>query len=341
MLPLKFCKQTFLSSVGRAKQPVTQAQQTYVQPCVINNQPHIIYPRGLATTSPLLFQQLSGYFLAQGYQLKEDQRYRDSASQYAARRRAWAPIVLFTVGLFFESSVNADVEIDITDRSDLDHTQVELNIISNEPIRQQIREELHVSPFLDRIEDSSLKNRSAQVLFDILISRYQASDSDPAYITSDLQTIAEYFSSFPEVITLFNSIKDANWTLVYDENNWTTIASGNAVNIDKTEIHFNTRSAAQLRLNDSCKQNPVCIASPADALLHELLHVHSIFNDTENFLAQGGMNQVLYPYQHERNIIHQERQLYKKMSSQDDIKRPYRHSHAGRIVKANCATCIK
>ena len=161
------------------------------------------------------------------------------------------------------------------------------------------------------------------------------------YIADDLKKIADYYSQYSEVISLLQAIKNKNWSLKFDQHNWTTIASGNAFEVGKAEVHINTRSAAQLRLNDCCKENPVCIASPADALLHELLHVHAMFNDSKTFIKHGGMNQVLYPYQHERHIIKQERQLNKNMSASDGIKRPYRHSHTGRIVKANCSTCIK
>ena len=61
----------------------------------------------------------------------------------------------------------------------------------------------------------------------------------------------------------------------------------------------------------------------------------------EEFIAQGGMNNVLYPYKHEYSVIDAERELYARMSTQDKIKRPQRREHTGRIVKARCPTCIK
>ena len=315
--------------------------QTYVHPCVIDKQPHIVYPRGLETGSPHLFQQLKDYFSRLGYQLKEDQRNQQSKNIHASKRRAWAPIILFTAGLIFESTAKADIEINIDNVSQLNNSQIELNLINNNSIRQQIKKELNIDPNFEEIEIPTLKQRTAIVLHKILSSRYQPHANDPEHIQQDLKKMADYYSSYPEVVSLFHALKNANWSLVFDEENWTTIASGNIASIEKAEVHFNTRSAAQLRLNDSCKQNPVCIASPADALLHELLHVNSMFNHTEKFIAQGGMNGVLYPYQHERNIIGQERNLYQRMTEVDDVKRPYRHNHSGRIVKANCATCIK
>jgi hypothetical protein len=111
--------------------------------------------------------------------------------------------------------------------------------------------------------------------------------------------------------------------------------------VDKAVIHFNTRAAAQLLLNRQCTDNPVCIASPADALLHELLHAHSMLVDTAQFIDEGGMNNVLYPYEHEYAVIDAERKLYASMSRRDDIKRPQRTDHTGRTVLARCPICIK
>ena len=326
-------------SISHSRMP--QFIQAYVRPCIINEQAHIIYPRGLSETDPQLFRQLSHYYSSRGYLLKEDQRTESENNSSQNKRRSWAPVILFTAGLLFESSAQADIEIDIDDHSALNQQKNELQLISNHSILSDIRDELNISPLVIKIENATLKGRTATALYKVLISHYQLRTSDPKYIKEDLKKMADYYSNYPEVVSLFAAINDKNWQLNFDENNWTTIASGNMINIEQAEVRFNTRSAAQLRLNDSCKQNPVCIASPADALLHELLHVHSIFNNTETFLAQGGMNNVLYPYQHERTIIKQERELYKKMSNNDGIKRPYRHSHAGRIVKANCSTCIK
>lgn len=315
--------------------------QTYVHPCVINNQAYIVYPRRLPKDSPQIFEQLSQYFSNMGYKLKEDQRHKIDGTPHSFKRRAWVPIILFSAGLFFESSAQADIEINIDEHSPVDKQQVELKLISNSPILSDIRAQLDISFPPTQHNDQHLKKSTSDVLFNMLRTRYRNDNRAPAYIFSDLKKIAEYYSHYPEVVSLFNAIKERNWTLKFDNDNWTTIASGNVFEIETAEIHFNTRSAAQLRLNDSCEQNPVCIASPADALLHELLHVHSMFNDSRTFIAQGGMNSALYPYQHESSIINQERELYKKMSSLDGMKRPSRYSHAGRIVKANCSTCIK
>ena len=190
-------------------------------------------------------------------------------------------------------------------------------------------------------EKIKIKSELAKSLFETLRDRYKKQKSDPNYIINDLKEIANYYNDFPESVSLIEALKSKSWELSFDENSWVTTGSGNVMQVDKATIHFNTRSAAQLRLNNGCDDNPVCIASPADALLHELLHTHSMLVNGEEFIAQGGMNNVIYPYEHEYSVIGKERKIYASMSSQDNVKRPQRREHTGRTVKANCPTCIK
>lgn len=312
----------------------------YVHPCVINNLPHIVYPRGLQEKSPDLFFQLTRYYHNKGYILKEDQRSEKFSNKYKNQRQKWAPILLFTASLIFESSAFADIEIDINkDASFQKQQNIELKLISNNEIRQQIQHSVNLASNVKK--EVHIKSELAQSLFDELKNRYQKQKTDPEYIVEDLKEIANYYSDFSESVGLINALKDKNWMLSFDEHNWVTTGSGTMFQVDKAVIYFNTRSAAQLRLNNGCTNNPVCIASPADALLHELLHVHSMLVKSEEFITQGGMNNVLYPYKHEYAVIDAERELYASMSTQDNIKRPQRREHTGRIVKANCPTCIK
>ena len=311
----------------------------YVHPCVINKQPYIVYPRGLIEKSPHLFSKLARYYQNKGYTLKEDQRSDKCSDKFKNERRKWVPVVLFTASLLFESTVFADIELQVNEGSSLENShQVALQLIPTSTILNEIKS--HVPPNKLK-EDVRIKSSFAQSIFEILNVRYQKQKSDPDYIVDDLKLIANYYSDFPESISLLTELKNKNWTLVFDENNWLTTGSGNMLQVDKAVIHFNTRSAAQLRLNNGCKDNPVCIASPADALLHELLHAHSMLVKSDEFISQGGMNNVMYPYKHEYAVIGAERQLYAKMSMYDDIKRPQRREHIGRTVKAHCPTCIK
>lgn len=312
--------------------------QVYVHPCVINNQPHIVYPKGLPAQQPKLFQSLQDYYQRKGYALKEDQRRANSTHQHTHERRRWAPILLFTAELMFDGAAFADTNN--TKQEQVAHTdhQVELLLVSA-PTNQLPNELPALLPQQAKLKaiDSAAANR----IYDLLQHRYKKNDSDPDYILNDFREIANYYSGFPEVIKILESLNNKNWQLVYDEHSWVTVASGNVFKVNNVSVHFNTRSAAQLKMYNRCKENPVCIASPADALLHELLHTQSMLVRTDEFLAQGGMNAVMYPYKHEYAIIDAERKLYANMSSRDAIKRPQRIDHTGRLVKAQCATCIK
>jgi len=174
----------------------------------------------------------------------------------------------------------------------------------------------------------------------ILSQHYLVRASDPHYIKQDINSMANYYSQFPDVISLLLSIKDKSWLLVYTDKNWTTSVEGSRLNIEHAIVSFNTRSASKLKFNNSCNNNPVCIASPADALLHELLHVKSMFLDSNEFIAQGGMNQHRYPVQHEHTILQEERVLYRSMTKLDNTKRPYRNEHQGKAISAQCVICI-
>lgn len=311
-----------------------------VHPCVIGNKPYIVYPRGLEQSSPQLFRNLSNHFRKQGYQLKEDQRRENKAGQFKHNRRKWAQVILFTTSLLFESAAFADFEIDLHLHSsaELANRGVQVVMVTNSDIRNRISQQINSSntPF-----ETVVVSSKAKALSDILISRYQQKEGDPAYIKNDLKKMANYYSEYPETVKLFNELKDKDWEIVFDEDNWVTTASGNILKVDNATIHFNTRMAAQLKLNKSCAENPVCIASPADAFLHELLHVHSLLVGSDGHLKQVATNNMLYPYQHEYGVIGQERTLYAAMSEQDNLKRPLRSDHTGRNVKASCPTCIK
>lgn len=330
----------WLNSARNSQVVSSPVSHAFVHPCVINGLPHIVYSRGLQKKSPELFTKLTQHYEGKGYVLKEDQRSDGFSNKYKNERKKWAPLFLFTASLIFESSAFADMEVDVNELASLQNQQnVELQLISNRSIREQIKVSVANSEIFN--SKTKIKSTLAQFLFDEFNKRYHRQEQDPDYIINDLKEIANYYSDFPESVRLIKDLEDKNWILSFDENNWVTTGSGSMLNVDKAVIHFNTRSAAQLRLNNGCADNPVCIASPADALLHELLHAHSMLVNSEEFIAQGGMNNVMYPYQHEYAVIDAERHLYANMSSQDKVKRPQRREHTGRTVKARCPTCIK
>lgn len=316
-------------------------QHVYLHPCVINDAPCIVYPFGLKNKSPKFYQKLKQHFSDKGYSLKEDQR-SDSKKQTPNQdRRRWMPILLFTASMLYESdalSNNTLNEINVQSSNANQH-HIELNLIPSN--NGNDKNNKFIIEAITNQKAQTLKSHTATTLYNILRNHYDKQKTDPEFVQSDLKEMANYYTQFPEVISLITSLKQKEWTLRYDENTWSTVASGSALQIDKATIHFNTRSAAKLKLQNSCTENPVCIASPADALLHELLHTHSMLIKTTEFIEQGGMNRFRYPFKHEYAVIKAEKNLYAKMSKQDGIKRPRRNEHTGRKIIASCVTCIK
>jgi len=181
-----------------------------------------------------------------------------------------------------------------------------------------------------------------EIIENILLEHYLASDDEPEHLQADIIQMARYLSQYPEAVELILSLADQAWKLRYAENTFETEVRGNAFQIKAVDIRFDSRAAAKLRSHRSCETRAnACIASPADALLHELLHARSALLEPRKFIAQGGMNSVLYPYAHEYDVIQKENQLYKAMSDKDGIMRPQRHRHAGKLVASSCSFCIQ
>jgi len=312
--------------------------QVRIHPCVIGGEPHYVYPRGLRDSSPLLYDKLVQYASERGYRLKEDQRRHDTGAPSHLERRKWAPVMLFTVSLLFGGRVFAGLrQTQPVQEPSLNH-QIVLRFIPKPRSLSRLRYEDDSPPAKTASQgDPDI----ARQLFAILDSHYQRKPADPNFVRDDLRQIADYYSRFPEVVALLQPLKNRNWDLAYDPDNWDTVGIGSLMEVYKAVIHFNTRTAAQLLLNRKCRDNPICIASPADALLHELLHTHSMLVDSENFIEQGGMNTVIYPYAHEYAILDAERKLYASMSDIDGIRRPQRLEHTGHAIYAQCPVCIK
>ncbi len=173
-----------------------------------------------------------------------------------------------------------------------------------------------------------------------LLEHYIPTNNEPAYFKSDLKKIAAYYSQFPDAIYLIASIKDKPWQVSYAEKRSTTRAIGSSLDVKKADVFIDTRAAMQAKKGRKCIGRRVCISSPADILLHELLHVSLMLNGRQ-FILDGGMQKFMYPYIHEQRVIKLESELYKRMSAIDKIKRPYRNQHQGKYIFSSCALCIK
>lgn len=316
-------------------------QDITLKPCVINNKSCIVYPKGLEHSAPEFFAKLRNFVNNNSISLKEDRR-KKNVNKHSSERRCWMPVLILSASMLFENTALAsayEAAINLIPQNEVS-TEVELRLISKtqNPIQQKSQEKIQKKQFDKTLV---LHSQTARNIYEIFKNHYVRQIKDPKYIDSDLKEIANYYSFFPEAITLISSLKQKNWTLIYDKDIWSTIAKGGVLQVNEATIHFNTRSAAKLKLHSSCKENPVCIASPADALLHELLHTQSMLINTEEFISQGGMSTNFYPWKHEFAIIKKENALYASMSKSDTQKRPQRNEHFGRKIVTSCATCIK
>lgn len=191
----------------------------------------------------------------------------------------------------------------------------------------------------DAGEVSGSDREDSRYLRKLLQSRYQHHADDPDYVAADLSRMADYYARFPEVIGIFRSIDERRWTLKYRQKRWFTRPSGSARRLRGITVYFDPRTGGQVIKNRKCKDRPICRLSPADTFLHEMLHVRAMLLEFEKYVRQGGMGEVVYPLQHEYDVIHQERVLLKKMSRQDGRKRPSRTRHRGKAIAVSCVTC--
>lgn len=221
------------------------------------------------------------------------------------------------------------------------HQQVHLHAInpSNAVIEKPIDPDVSALQSLRGLEPHPARTGFIR---SVLLDHWQQTSNDPPSLMQDLEKMASYFSQFPQVHALFKALDAQDWSLRYGDKTFETKIEGKNMAIENIEVVFDPRSAAQFRFNKACDvKKPYCIASPADVLLHELLHVRSILANPQEFIASGGLSNMLYPYEHERNTIESERKLYRAMSAHDEQARPLRNEHSGRHVLVACVTCIQ
>lgn len=313
----------------------------FVHPCVIQGRETLVHAHDLAQRDPTFYQQLQDYAEANHYALVADRRTSDKPDQHG-RRRAWLPVIILSMGL------NAAVAAEKPSAHGGFNNQQGQSVLSLfQPSDDNIANPAVFNESLDKPQTDHFQyefspTEDSEVIERILLDHYRAAASDPAHVKADLIQISRYLSQYPEAVSLITSLADQHWQLSHADNTFETEVRGNALQVHAVTIKFDSRTAAKLRSHRSCEtQANACIASPADALLHELLHAHSALLETKTFVAQGGMGSALYPYAHEYDVIKKENQLYRAMSMRDGIDRPQRHRHAGKLVASSCSFCIR
>lgn len=142
-----------------------------------------------------------------------------------------------------------------------------------------------------------------------------------------LVNIADYIDTYPAASSLFDDIRDKDWIIAYKPDAMVTV-SRYAMSHLSSVIYFDYSVGAVMGEGEDQG-----VASPTDALLHEMLHVREI---TPRLMINRGKK---YPLRHELAVISLERQLYRSMDSVDDRKRPQRYTHSGTTFRATCVTC--
>lgn len=307
-----------------------------VHPCVINCVPSLVHHPDLEREDQGLFRFLQALASRSGFQLRCDRRHCNEATAKNQRgwkhRKKWIPVILLSAGMMlpklsYASEVPlASIKAFMTNLSSAD---------IQKPSDLGVRNPLASEPFTEAQEDWQKK------IAGILTDHWQPGENDPENMVEKISALANYYSQFPEVRRLLVALSDLPWHMQYSKNRYLTEVFGTQKAVHSARIYFDPASAAQLQFSDSCiESSPVCVASPADVLLHELLHVHQVFVDPVRFIAQTAAAKGSYPHAHEEKTIELEQQLYRSMSSVDNLQRPSRSAHVGRSVAVRCFTCI-
>lgn len=298
--------------------------------CNINGSACIIYPRHLARTDPKMFFDLEAFASRNGLQLIQERRSIQTPIG-KNKRRPWLPVLLLT---FTTATVFAEPQ---------PSTYWQQSLAMATEINGEFLQETDVerTPKASQ-EDNSPPVRESEDIFNILRNHYQTQVDDPFTLEEELRRLASYYARFPPVVQLFNQLADAPWTLKYERRSFRTEVTGNSLKVEQATVFFDPKFGARLKFQSSCREKiPYCVASPADALLHEMLHLKTILLNTTEYIASGALGGLIYPFEHERETIAMENTLYRAMTAVDGLPRPIRSGHTGRYVMVACATCIE
>ena len=125
----------------------------------------------------------------------------------------------------------------------------------------------------------------------ILTKMWVKTSSDPVTMATDIQELAAYIAQQPHAYELLTSLEKQPLRMRYRANDFSTQVRGDHFSVRSVTIHFDPNSAAVLGVSDHCRLDVShCVASPADAFLHELLHAYHI-------------HPFQYPKEYDRELI--------------------------------------
>ncbi len=325
----------------------------YLHPCIIDGQAALVCQAGLSQLAPVAYNELIK--ICQNYNVYLKQDARSSDQQISVNRRSQTALVLgFCLGMLSAPTLARDTGFDGLKQKQQVSSQLlaKSGHISAQLMQKNGKKVIslrHVRPpsaeaVLEAYKQKkSLQAVDAQAEYKIhrfLKQAYLHQAGDPAGIKADLQKIAAYYAKFPQVIELIEQLSQKKVLLKYKKSHWQAQALGTQYSVDQVTVFFDTRIGAQLWLHQDCHASPACHITPADALLHELLHAKLMIVDSEEFIRNGGMKPTLYLFDHEKQVIAEENALYTQMTEQDGLVRPIRKRHSGDLHFASCALCL-
>lgn len=325
----------------------------FLHPCVIEGKAALVCRGKLSRNAPASFSALQAIADEFDLYVKEDTRQQTLDCKQPNRRKSLALVLSFYIGMLGTSRLVTANELTSTPAGTVIaglsvpiHTlQTSVSIDkTGQPVLHLKKSPRPAASEMRKIYDHHKHNLQTQAgneefIHHFLRTAYQPEDSDPAHIAGDMANIAHYFAQYPQTVELISALSGKNLQLKYKADNWQTQAWGNENGIDRVTIFFDTQIAAKFVTGSDCELNPACNISPADALLHELLHAKLMLLDAQHFIETGGLQPSLYPFEHEREVIQLENQLYGAMNRQDHLARPLRTRHSGELFHVDCALC--
>ncbi len=324
-----------------------------VKPCLIDGEKALIYHPQLAISCPTDYASLITVAAEQGWSLVKNRRKQSSKVDNDRRQRHLLLTIKVALSAiaFDASSVLAAENFNFFASHSSDSTVVrplglfspttnyfnQFETKSGVPVPSllSVLTHTHQAQLLDYLADDY------DDVLAVLRKKWTKNDDDPESLAGDIEQMARYIASRPDAYNLVMSIKRQPWSLHYRAGTYRSDIKGNAISVRSVKIYFDPRSAAKLKSNGACDvEIEQCVASPVDALLHEFLHAKLALLDTAEFIRNGGMNSITYPYRHERKVIALESEMYAAMSRHDNQPRPRRRTHSGHLVAASCVTCV-
>ena len=193
-----------------------------------------------------------------GIQLRPCKRKNNTSIKEDSRRRRFAPLLLLTLGMSSASLLQAE------------NRQQHLKLTSDTTIEHSHSHTFNTPEILSEAVNTVAKTK----IKNVLLAKLNLTENTPQNIEAEIDRMAGYYSKFDEVISLIAKIEHEDWTLQYAPHTFQTTVEGSQLSIDSMTVYFDPRSGAKLQFYDRCSDaKPFCVASPADALLHELIHV--------------------------------------------------------------------